>query len=964
MSTKVATIVVAGMSTTTRYVDKFLVECYSNVGLTNLVTTKFVGAVWDGTSLNLQKGIITFKGLTFGATYYFRAGVVAPITGNTAWSATYSLVAGTATGPSAVTYTGNYEATTSGIAFTLTPASVPSDIDHYEVTWTYDGSVPASNSLALVTVNHAAALNFFSGGKPGDRVSAYVRAVNTSHQQQIWTSLGTVGIALVAQDAIVHQGTSPGGGGDTYSYRQFSTASYTIVSGDRFEYDVYEEFGDPVYKAGVDFHYTAPGARFVNIGGTDQNGVSTAATTDLSTRIKGRWYHREFNITALAGKVIDSWATFLEGDTAGNYKAKFANIRIMNGSTVNVQAFGTGAVPVTSVMPNSPGENYTSVIVHTAQTSVGSINTAQIIDQAVVGTKAALTASARDINKNLFGDPNMIASPSGTALTLTGPVESWLYAQDGTGPTDTPEFRNHGELRIPKVTATGGTYCGVLQFKSYTRFYFGLNYAFRVWVRINSGDATPNGNFTIQCNATDSVGNVISSFGVTTTPGSAITSSPQLAVAYFPAFPLPPGARFYTFLISNTSTNTDLYITQAMLNRGTQVSDYTDDTYLQDVNQYAYEGYGFVDDNFNAANGTAIPSHYPDTAGFEWAAAATSGTLSWSIQSNAAKATFSTVGAEGGFTNNRCPLGAAYSVQADVKFLTTLDGWMGVIARFRDDNNYYRVVLTNVNLLIQKRVAGTFTTLGTFAFTPVLGTTYNVKLVVTNSGQKAYLDGTLRITTADGSFAWVSTEKVGFFASCGATVTTPTPTVDNFLAIYLQNVGTPPTPPVGNGGGGGGDPGSGGHCVVGTMLFETRSGEQMGVDLWQKFVLNEWTANDDILNYNFDTKQFQYSKPNQFWVAGVQSTFISSFDDEDVMEMAERHRIFNSLATVDSCTGTNDVYQGMPCQLADGSLCHLTSQVENPDSNVVYYLEMPTLNYVAKGKSGKVGKVNHNLKIM
>jgi hypothetical protein len=37
-TTKVSTIFVAGLSTTTRFVEHFVVECYSNVGLTTLIS--------------------------------------------------------------------------------------------------------------------------------------------------------------------------------------------------------------------------------------------------------------------------------------------------------------------------------------------------------------------------------------------------------------------------------------------------------------------------------------------------------------------------------------------------------------------------------------------------------------------------------------------------------------------------------------------------------------------------------------------------------------------------------------------------------------------------------------------------------------------------------------------------------------------------------------------------------------
>lgn len=957
-TTKVSTIFVAGLSTTTRFVEHFVVECYTSVGLSTIVSQGIAKGVWNGTNF-VQKGLIAFRGLTAGTTYYFRAGVVVPITGNTAWSSTYSLVAGSSTAPTGVTYSGTFIATTSGVTLSITPASVPANIDHYEVVWTYDGSSPAAAQIpAFTTYITSGAFAFFAGGKPGDKITTFIRAVNTGQQYQLWQTIGTYTIQLVPADAIVHQGTSPGGG-DQYSYRQFSTATYAIVTGDALEYDIYFETSCPEFKGGVDFNYTTPSANFRATGLGDQNSQAVLQSTDLTAFAKGVWYHRTVSLTSLNGKTIQSWATFIEGDTAGAYKMKIANVRVTNGATLKFTAFGTGAVTSTPVWASGVGETYTNVNVHTAQTSVGSINTNQLVDLAVVGNKAALTASARDINKNLFGDPNMIASVSGTSLSTSGAVETWIYAQDGTSPTDTPDFRNHGEIRIPKITATGGGYVGIYQIKNYKRFYFGLNYALRVWVRINSGDATPNGNFTIQCNVTDAGGNYISTFAVTVTPGSAISSAPQLAVAYFPAFPIIPGAQFYQFFLLNNSTNTDLYVTQAMLNRGTQVSDYTDDTYLADVNQYAFEGYGFVNDGFTASNGTTIPSHYPDTAGFEWVTQTVTAGCTFSIQGNSAQAAFTAVGGDSGAHNLRAPLGAAYSVSGDVTPQTTLAGHISVLARWRDTSNFYKLNLTPTQLQLEKKVAGVTTTIGTFAVTPVLGTTYNIKLVVTTGNQKCYLDGVLRISTTDTSLAWVATEMVGFSAWAGGAVTTATPKIDNFLATYLQNVGTPPTPPPG-GGGGGGDPGGGGTCVTGDALITTRSGNQLMSDLWQKFAMDEWTEQDDIKTRNWANSQWEFLKPEKLWAAGVKSTAVTSFANGASIETSLEHQIFTAFTGDNALKSIFDLNANVDTgwHIIDGLTVVQEVTMNNLD-NVVYRIELPpNRNYLANGI------LCHNLKPM
>jgi len=91
----VASILVANLSTATRYVDHFVVELYSDAGLTTLVQSQTCSVVWNGTSTN-QVGAIVFNGLTQGAAYYLRDGVVAPTSGVTTWSSTYTEVAGSA----------------------------------------------------------------------------------------------------------------------------------------------------------------------------------------------------------------------------------------------------------------------------------------------------------------------------------------------------------------------------------------------------------------------------------------------------------------------------------------------------------------------------------------------------------------------------------------------------------------------------------------------------------------------------------------------------------------------------------------------------------------------------------------------------------------------------------------------------------------------------------------------------
>ena len=70
----------------------------------------------------------------------------------------------------------------------------------------------------------------------------------------------------------------------------------------------------------------------------------------------------------------------------------------------------------------------------------------------------------------------------------------------------------------------------------------------------------------------------------------------------------------------------------------------------------------------------------------------------------------------------------------------------GTVFRQQDTSNYWRAVITGAALSLIKRVAGTDTTVGSYAFTPVNGTTYTVRVVHSGTSITAYLNGTSQIT--------------------------------------------------------------------------------------------------------------------------------------------------------------------------------------------------------------------------
>jgi pectate lyase len=111
-------------------------------------------------------------------------------------------------------------------------------------------------------------------------------------------------------------------------------------------------------------------------------------------------------------------------------------------------------------------------------------------------------------------------------------------------------------------------------------------------------------------------------------------------------------------------------------------------------------------------------------------------------------------------TNNNVPtMGTAtdMTVSADVKLTALGAGTPAVSIAFRyvDANNFYTWQLRpgDNQLRFYKVVAGTATQVGTsVAFTPVLNTTYTLKVVASGSTLTGYVDGVQKLQVTDGTF--------------------------------------------------------------------------------------------------------------------------------------------------------------------------------------------------------------------
>lgn len=126
------------------------------------------------------------------------------------------------------------------------------------------------------------------------------------------------------------------GGGNGYVYYGIWNGTYTIQPGDKLIYDVYIPSGLPQYLVGnfeFDFSDGTYGRQY-NL--YDQNSKHSAFG-NLSD-YAGKWYHREFDLTAVAGKTISYVDLVNESDSAGNYNGiLYRGMVIVNGSNIKLR---------------------------------------------------------------------------------------------------------------------------------------------------------------------------------------------------------------------------------------------------------------------------------------------------------------------------------------------------------------------------------------------------------------------------------------------------------------------------------------------------------------------------------------------------------------------------------------------------------------------------------------------------
>src|SRR5208337_2285970 len=146
--------------------SQFNVECYSDIGLTTLVSSGTSPVIYRNGMWHQTTGIF-LTGLTAGATYYIRWGVVAPVSGLIGWSTAQSVVAPNPPAPT-VSFSATYNPVSSGVTYTITPIGPSSDIDHYEAYWNFTNTAPTTQAplAKIVDATLTTAFTFFAGATP------------------------------------------------------------------------------------------------------------------------------------------------------------------------------------------------------------------------------------------------------------------------------------------------------------------------------------------------------------------------------------------------------------------------------------------------------------------------------------------------------------------------------------------------------------------------------------------------------------------------------------------------------------------------------------------------------------------------------------------------------------------------------------------------------------------------------
>lgn len=150
------------------------------------------------------------------------------------------------------------------------------------------------------------------------------------------------------------------GQGNWYLYTEISNRPYTIVAGDHLEYDVLLPSLNPELRGGVDGDLKKEGLPAGASGHTelrecdlkDEGGLRLHGATDLPAA-RDKWYHRRFDLSALAGATVERWMIVFEGDLPGRYIQFLHHIQVKRDGQEVFTVFHAGPAPEAKVRLNN-----------------------------------------------------------------------------------------------------------------------------------------------------------------------------------------------------------------------------------------------------------------------------------------------------------------------------------------------------------------------------------------------------------------------------------------------------------------------------------------------------------------------------------------------------------------------------------------------------------------------------------
>jgi hypothetical protein len=573
MASRLIGIYVKNSKTTSKYVDKFHCEIYSDVGLTTKVGQKSVGVTWNGTH-SVQKDLIVFDGLTLGTTYYLRGGFSAPITGTITWASTHTQVAGDLTAP-ACTYTTATEQTTSGVEFAITPANIPTDFEHWEAWFTKNNAAtpPVKESLPRYS--------WLGNGYPNRLLWSqdFSNAAYTKNQCTVSADSQNDPNGAATADRV----TPDGGATDAYVQQDVTSTVLGTLTGRTFTFSVYLKAASGTPSISI---------RVLNQSGTSRGTQACALTTswqrfsvaaamqsgDTTVRIQigggTTWVVAEGAVDMWGAQLEEATSVsasyhvtgdgkirfFVAGDVGDTLRAWIRGVDVYG----NVQDWvSLGSVVVESVTRERRDES----------TVNGDIFDNRLFNTACIGTASATVDGSTD------GQPTAITGYAKIIGDKTG------------GESHSATFTGEGEINLP-ITDNGTNVSGVI-FKTQWNFIGGAGEDVVITVQCKVPSGTANGNFRIVLQGMDSGGTFNGDQRELLVAGSSFGSS-YVTVAFKTTLPSNStnldrwGIVFY----SKGNTGAAFRIRRPGIFRGPDVARYSPETGVYPITQFINTGTG------------------------------------------------------------------------------------------------------------------------------------------------------------------------------------------------------------------------------------------------------------------------------------------------------------------------------------------------------------------------------------